>query len=127
MKQFFAVFLIIVALFGLGKFSFFAYERVENSRSARLNSELKTAKEEHQKQVNMMTEQVKREVARREKAREMMLAMFPAKQEDITNIFNSLNEPPAEQKAEGAKDGEQVTVAPATETPATEKKEGESR
>lgn len=122
MKQFWMFILVVLLLAGLGRFSLYAYERVQSDRSSVRESEAKLLQAERDRQGSVLADRVKREIARREKAREMMLAMFPSKQEEINNVFNSVS---AEEKQDTKQP--EKSIAPsevANPQPATEKKEG---
>ena len=87
MKKILGPVVALVAVVGLGWFSLFAYGRIDASHAEDYSKQLKNVQAENQKQVNTLTEQIKREIARREEAQKMFLTLWPDKKEEINNIF----------------------------------------
>jgi Tfp pilus assembly protein PilO len=111
MKKFIGPVIALVAVIGFCWFSLYAYKQIDNSHADDYSKQLKAVQAQNQKQVAILTEQIKREIERRDKAQEMLLALLPDKKEEIGNIFKSIiqpaveNPPAAEDKTADKKEG----------------------
>ena len=119
MKKFFSAAVWILLIVGVIAFSGYAYNAVEAKRLVSRSEEIEKLSKEMELQKAAFAKQINESSERRKKFHELMLAMFPARQEDVTAVYKGIYEPQVA-PVEGETATVTVETAPAEPSPVVE-------